>query len=89
MIGRRASLLTAVVALASFAALMSAPTGLAASAPAWKLSFSSQPTNFAPDSSGESTYFLLATNIGTAPTTGKKSSRSGGNTACYARSGRV
>ena len=48
-----------------------APAGAAAPAPAWTISATSEPTNFAPgDSSGRDAYSVVATNSGTAPTDG-------------------
>jgi hypothetical protein len=58
------------LALASLAALLPAPAG-ATPLPAWKLSVSSQPTNFISGSSGTPKYLLVANNVGAAPTSGE------------------
>ncbi len=53
------------LALALCALTTLLPTGAsAAPAPAWKLTITSQPTNFIPGSSGKGSYILLATNVG-------------------------
>ncbi len=70
MIRRTASLvsLSAVLALL---ALLPATAGAAEPAPAWKLTLTSVPTNFAPGASKDLEYTLFASNFGAAPTSGE------------------
>jgi hypothetical protein len=49
---------------------ISAAARTAIGVPAWKLSVSSQPTNFAPGSEGKPEYMLVANNVGGAATNG-------------------
>ncbi len=67
MIRRTCLALPVAVALLTLAALLPASAS-AAQKPAWMLSMSAQPTNFAPGATPE--YVLLATNIGAKATTG-------------------
>jgi hypothetical protein len=64
-----AGVLTA--ALLTLAALSPAAAS-AAPGPVWKLSATSQPTNFISGSSGRAHYILVATNVGAAITTGEE-----------------
>jgi hypothetical protein len=67
---RHLALGTSIVAIT---ALGSVPASAATPAPAWQLSVSSQPTNFAPGASagaGAAQYLLVATNVGGAATSG-------------------
>jgi hypothetical protein len=59
-----------VLALASLAALLPA-SAAAAPTPVWKLSASSQPTNFISGSDGVGQYFLVANNVGSLTTSGE------------------
>jgi len=68
---QKTSLASAIaVALLSLPALLPAAAG-ATPAAAWKLSASSQPTNFIAGSSGTPKYLLVATNVGATATSGE------------------
>jgi len=64
----------AIALLALGALLVPASQASAAAAPAWRFDITSVPTNFPPvaysPETGLPEYFLLATNVGTAPTKG-------------------
>jgi hypothetical protein len=67
MIARRAALSLAAICLAAVALF---PTGSqGAAAPAWSLTVTPIPSNFAPGADPEPQYLISATNVGAAPTT--------------------
>src|SRR6476620_9682375 len=68
---RRSGSLTAAMVLALlFIVALSPATAFGAEAPAWKLSVTSQPTRFIPGSSGDGSYLLVATNVGSKTASG-------------------
>jgi hypothetical protein len=68
---RKGSLAGALAAALLSVAALSPAAASAAPAPVWKLSATSQPTNFIAGSSGRAHYILTATNVGAATTGGE------------------